>query len=783
MKTAKEILLALTLEEKAKLFVGKNYWEIEEIDGKNVFMSDGPHGLRKEVFDAKNKKSIVKAVCYPAACLSACSFDVNLLNNLGKELASECIHHNVDILLGPGINIKRNPLCGRNFEYFSEDPLLSGKLSSAYINGVQSKNVGVSLKHYALNSQELGRFVNDSICDERAMREIYLKAFEIAIKESSPWTIMASYNVVNGVHATENRHLLTEIGRNEFGFKGVYISDWGALYHQVDSLKAGLDLEMPGTSKGSTYRILEAIKNKELDVKVLDEQVLRLIELSLKTRQEKKDDFSIERSLELAKRINDESIVLLKNKDNILPLKESSTLALIGSFAKTPRYQGGGSSNINPLYVDNLYDEFKKANLNFEYAEGYGVDSIKANKKKIKEACKIAKDKDVVVIMCGLPKVIESEGYDRLDLKMPESHLKLIEEVSKVNSNVVVVLQNGSPIEMPFIDDVKAILEAYLGGSKHASSICDILLGKVNPSGRLSESFPIKYEDVVSSKYYLEDGLYSHYKESIYVGYRYYTSVNKKLLFPFGYGLSYSNVSYHEFILDKEDDEKLYFKCKVTNNSDLSCKEVIQIYVSHLDNKVFKAKKELKAFTKINLLPKETKEVELIISKEDLRYYSLSQNKWLLEQGVYRFYLAKHCEDDSSYIDVFVNSNDVCNEERIESYYNIENEITIEDFEKLIDRKIEANKKIKPFTVESPIAHYYRSVLGFIVFKTAAFFMVLFTRDKLQKKMLKKVIPYQPLRSLQTTTKLTKENLEGIVDIMNFHPIRGLRKLCSRKEK
>ena len=770
----------MSVSDKAKLFVGKNYWEIEEIDGYNIFMSDGPHGLRKEVFN-KNKKSIVKAICYPAACLSACSFDVELLNQLGKELASECIHNNVDILLGPGINIKRNPLCGRNFEYFSEDPLLSGKLASAYINGVQSRNVGVSLKHYALNSQELGRFINNSICDERAMREIYLKAFEIAIKESDPWTIMASYNVVNGIHATENKYLLDQIGRKEFNFKGIYISDWGALYNPVESAEAGLDLEMPGISKGSSPRLVQAVKENKLDSKVLDDIAERMVELYRKTQQEKYDDFDVERGLKFAKKVNDESIVLLKN-DNILPLSKNSSVALIGAFCKDPRYQGGGSSNINPIYVDNLVDEFSRDSINFSYAEGYKKDSLRANKKLIKEACEAAKNKDVALIVSGLPKVIESEGYDRTNLKIPNSHLKLIEEVSKVNPNVVVVLQNGSPIEMPFIDSVKGIIEAYLGGSKHAESIKDIIYGKVNPSGRLSESFPVKYEDCPSSKFYLENGKYSTYRESIYVGYRYYQTKNIKTLFPFGYGLSYAKVDYSSLEV-KEENDTFVCKCKVGNRSDIETKEVIQLYGELLEGKVFRARKSLLGFTKVHLMPNEEKEVEIVFDKDQLKYYSLKSSKYLLEEGTYRIYLAKHSEDDSIYRDVFVKSNDVCEEDYIEVYHKLDRDFTIEDLGKLLGRKVVVSKKIRPFSVESPICDFKKSLLGFIVFNIATFFMILFTKDKMEKKMLKKVIPYQPLRSLQTNTTLTKENLEGLCDIFNFHPIRGIRKLISRKEK
>lgn len=783
MNQSKRILENLSLQDQLNLFTGKNYWEIEPLEGTSVFMSDGPHGLRKEIFN-KKKKSIVKAICYPAACLSSCSFDVDLLNQLGKHLASEAIHNQVDILLGPGINIKRNPLCGRNFEYFSEDPFLTGKLASSYINGVQSKNVGVSLKHFAFNSQEYARFINNSIVDQRAAREIYLKAFEIAIKESNPWTIMASYNVYNGTHTTEHKYLLTDIGRNEFGFKGIYISDWGALYHPVESLKAGLDLEMPGVSKGSNKRLLRALENGELSKEELDASSLRIIDLYLKTKQEKVDDFDLDASLNFAKRVSDESIVLLKNEDSILPLNKNQSIALIGEFCKKPRYQGGGSSNINPIFMESLIEVFDEEKINYEYEDGYLVNQLRPNKKLIQKAKALAKNKDVVIIMAGLPSIIESEGYDRENLKMPASHLKLIEEVAKVNKNVIVVLQNGSPIEMSFVNEVKAIVEAYLGGSKHAESIKDVLFGNVNPSGRLSETFPLSYKDVASYPYYLKDPRISLYKESIYVGYRYYDTFDKKVLFPFGYGLSYANVIYSNYQV-KQEENKYLISATITNTSDIETKEVVQLYIGQVESKTFKAKKELKAFTKITLKPNESKEITLIVDTNDLRHYSIKDKKWILEGGIYRFYLAKHSLDDSLFIDIKVKSNDEVKDDfkELEVYYSMNKEITDQEFEKLLNEPLPKENKRRPYTIESPIADFYRSFFGFIVFKLATFFMIFKESDKMQRRMLKKVIPYQPIRSLQAQSNMTKENIEGLVDLFNFHMIRGIRKLLSRKEK
>ena len=775
----KQLLNELSNQEKAKLFVGKSFWEIEKISNKNLFLSDGPHGIRKEEF-INGKKKTVKAICYPSAVLSSCSFNKKLLYELGEELAKECIHFNIDILLGPGVNIKRNPLCGRNFEYFSEDPFLAGKLASEYINGVQSKNVGVSLKHFAVNSQEFARFVNDSIVDERALREIYLKAFEIAIKESNPWTIMASYNKVNGFHATENYHLLTQIGREEFKFQGAYISDWGAVCNPVLSLKNGLNLEMPGTNKSSSRMIIEAINKNDLSINELDASTLKLIELYQKTKKLKVDEYHVEEGLKLCKKINDESIVLLKNQ-SILPLNLNQSIALIGEFSLNPHYQGSGSSQINSIYVDNLYTEFKNSGINFSYAQGYSSKSLKPNKKLINQAIKIAKENDVVIIVCGLPPLLESEGYDRDDLNLPKGQIKLIEELVKVNKNIVVILQNGSPVSLPFIDSIKGLIEAYLGGSKGAESLKDILYGKVNPSGRLTETFPVEYKDVVSKNNFANNSHYTLYKESIFVGYRYYNTFNKKVLFPFGYGLSYSDVSYSNLQVKKLDDG-IDIKVTVKNNSNIPCKEVVQIYIGMINSKVFRAKKELKCFEKIQLESNEEKMIHFTLPIDNLKYYSINKKCYLLEKGIYRVYASKHVNDDNLYEDLSIDSNDLINEEFPSIYLKMDKEITNHEFEQLLDRKLDLSYPKKPYNKESTINELSKSLLGFIAFKIAIIFKVLSIKDKEERKMISRSIPNQPIRSIEMLGGLNKEQVDGIVDIMNLHFIRGIKKL-RMKEK
>ncbi|RRD96498.1 glycosyl hydrolase [Clostridiales bacterium COT073_COT-073] len=797
MKTREKILRSLSRQQKARLFVGKNNWQLEAIKGKHIFLSDGPHGIRKEVWK-KGKKYTVKAVCYPVAALSACSFDPDLMQEYGAELAKECIHHGIDVLLGPGINIKRNPLCGRNFEYFSEDPYLSGKLAAAYIQGVQSKNVGVSLKHYALNSQEYARMINDSVVDDRALREIYVKAFEIAIKESAPWTIMASYNQVNGRHATENERLLNQMARQEFGFAGAFISDWGALYQPVDSLKAGLDLEMPGLSKGSETAIIKAIESGELAESVLEASTGRLLDLYEKTEQPKTKDFNLYHALALAKRISDESMVLLKNENQRLPLNKEQKFALIGDFCLHPRYQGAGSSQINPVYLSNLYHELKKEGMDFEFARGYQADEPAADQVLIEEAKKIARNKEVVVILCGLPSSVESEGFDRENLKLPESQLTLIDEIAKVNRNLVIILQNGAPVEMPFLSQAQAVLETYLGGSMHAHSIKDVLLGKVCPSGRLAETFPLKYEDVPSADYYLKNRDMSLYKESIYVGYRYYDSFEQKVQFPFGYGLSYADITYSGFQV-KQVGQNYVASFQLTNHSDILAKEVVQLYVGQTKPVIFKPKKELKAFAKITLGPKESRKISLTVKARDLRYYSIANQNWQMESGNYRFYLAKHAMDESLFVDVWIQSDTPAEARnpKLDIYYSMHRSVEDREFEELLGRKIEyshvpafndinrkrtcpfCRKSKRKFTTDTPLSEFCRTALGFAVFRPIIAYMIATTQDDLEKVILARAIPDLPLRAWQMKTAISKMQMNGMVDIFNGNWKSGLKKLLT----
>ena len=513
----KAIVKQMTLEEKAGMCSGEDFWHLKSVERlgiPSVMVSDGPHGLRKQDQEADHlgANDSIKAVCFPTACATACSFDRDLLYKLGETLGDECQAQNLSVILGPAVNIKRSPLCGRNFEYFSEDPYLASEMAGAHIKGVQSKNIGTSIKHFAANNQEYRRMSCSSEIDERTFREIYLGAFETAIKEGKPDTVMCSYNKINGEFASENHKLLTEILRDEWGFEGYVMSDWGAVNERVKGLKAGLDLEMPGSGGYTDAEIVSAVKDGTLEESVLDTAVERILNIIFKyTDNRQEGRFDLEADHQIAKKIAEESMVLLKN-DGILPLKAGEQkIAFIGKFAEKPRFQGGGSSHINSFKVESALDAVK-AYTEVAYAQGYDVKEDKIDEAMLKEAVETAKNADVAVIFAGLPDAFESEGYDREHMGMPDCQNYLIQEILKVQKSVVVVLHNGSPVEMPWADDVSAILEAYLCGQAVGAAEADILFGKVNPSGKLAETIPYHLEDNPSYLNFPGDGQKVEYK-------------------------------------------------------------------------------------------------------------------------------------------------------------------------------------------------------------------------------------------------------------------------------
>lgn len=649
----KKLISQMTLEEKASLCSGKDAWHtktIERLGIPSIRMSDGPHGLRKadELFDKS-----VPATCFPTAVTLASSWDRELLEKVGKAIGEECQAENVQILLGPGVNIKRSPLCGRNFEYYSEDPFLSSEMAKHFIKGVQSEGVGTSIKHFAANNQEHRRLTVDAIVDERTLREIYLASFERAVKEAKPWTVMCSYNKVNGNYASENEFLLTQILRKEWGFEGFVVSDWGAVNDRVLGLSTGLDLQMPYDGGHGDRKIIEAVKSGKLPEEVLDRAVERILNIIFRALENKRENTTYDKEAhhKLAREVARECFVLLKNEDNILPLKKEGTIALIGAFAKKPRFQGGGSSHVNPTKVDDAVEEITKlveGKANILYAEGYNLENDIPDEKLIEEAKEIAKMANVVVIFAGLPERYESEGYDRDHMKMPESHNKLIEEIAQVNPNLVVVLSNGSPVEMPWIEKSKAILETYLGGQAWGGAVADVLLGVANPSGKLAETFPKKLADNPSYLFFPGEKDRAEYREGIFVGYRYYDKKEMEVLFPFGYGLSYTNFEYSDLRLDKKelvDREILKVKIKVKNTGKVRGKEIVQLYVKDVKSSVIRPEKELKGFVKVELEPGEEKEVEFELDKRAFAYFNMDIKDWYVETGEFEILIGKSSRD------------------------------------------------------------------------------------------------------------------------------------------
>lgn len=646
----KKIISEMTLEEKASLLSGKNFWETKEIERlgiPSIMMIDGPHGLRKE--EERGKPSI-PSTCFPPAVLSACSFDRDLLREMGEALGEECIEEGVSIILGPGVNIKRSPLCGRNFEYFSEDPYLAGEIASAYIQGVQSKGVGTSLKHFAANNQETRRFSSDSRVDERTLHEIYLSAFEKAVKNAKPATVMCSYNHLNGEYASESHLLLTEILRERWGFEGLVVSDWGAVNDRVKGLLSGLDLEMPYSQGVNDAKIVDAVQLGELSEDTLDLAVERVLELIERVAGDgSRTPYDKDKHNTLARKIAAESIVLLKN-EGLLPLKKDAKIVFIGEFAEKPCYQGAGSSQVNPNRITSALSgaaEYSEVS----YCKGFDLEHCDEVDPILEaEAVAAAKNNDVCVIFIGLPASYESEGYDRDHMRLSEGQNRLVEAVTAVNKNVVVVLQNGSPVEMPWTQKVGAIVESYLGGQAVGGAIADILFGAMNPCGKLAESFPKKLSDNPSYLYYIGERDVTEYREGIFVGYRYYDAKEMDVLFPFGHGLSYTSFKYSNLKLSDlaiDDTGTLTVTACVTNTGSIEGKEIMQLYVGKKDKDdiIIRAKKELKGFEKVSLKPGETKTVMFTLDKAAFAYYNTEIHDRHVLTGVYNIMVGRSSRD------------------------------------------------------------------------------------------------------------------------------------------
>ncbi|MBO5230523.1 MAG: glycoside hydrolase family 3 C-terminal domain-containing protein [Clostridia bacterium] len=644
MKDPREILAQMTLEEKAAICDGADFWHLkgmEKYGFPSIMVCDGPHGLRKKDYSKKGDSlsNSVPAISYPTAATTAASWDPELLYEMGVALGKKCLKEEVGVLLGPGINMKRSPLCGRNFEYFSEDPILAGELAAGFINGVQSQGVGTSLKHFCANSQETRRMTCDSVVDERTLREIYLTAFEIAVKKAKPWTVMNSYNKINGAHGSENKHTQLEILRNEWGFDGVVVSDWGAVNNRVLGLKNGNDLEMPSSSGSGAKKIVEAVKNGTLDEAVLNERALNMLNLIKKAADGAKPGYAYNDADDqpFARKVAAQSMVLLKN-NGILPLKKGGKVAVIGELARTPRYQGAGSSHINPTQLDNALEELQKAGYNVEFAQGYELKQKKAknNAALAAEAAQLAARCETVLLFIGLTDEYEAEGFDRSHMNLPAAHDALVNEILKANKNVVVVLAGGSPVEMPWNDGVAAILNSYLGGQAGAGAVADIISGAVNPCGKLPETYPMVYADTPAVNNFPGNPASVEYRESVYIGYRYYEKAKKAVRYPFGYGLSYTTFEYSDIKLDKAsmtDGDTLTVSLNVKNTGDVPGYEIAQLYVADKESTIYRPEKELKAFKKVWLNPGEAKEIKLSLNKRAFAFYNVNISDWCVESG------------------------------------------------------------------------------------------------------------------------------------------------------
>jgi beta-glucosidase len=789
------LLTEMTLEEKCRMLVGLDSWHtisVPRLDIPSIMMADGPHGLRKQL-DSTNNMMVnesYKAVCFPPAVTIAASFDPLMTFKMGEAIANECLHKDVQVLLGPGINIKRSPLCGRNFEYYSEDPYLTGEMASGFVRGLQSKNIGACVKHFALNSQETYRMVSNSVADKRAFYEIYTSAFKRVVKEN-PDMAMCSYNRVEGIYASENKWLLKDVLRTEFGFKNVIVSDWTAVNDRSDALNASLDLEMPGHDY-AVKKLIRDFHSGKITMPTIDASVRTILELVDRKRNQKIVPFDLEINHETAYEIAKESMVLLKNNDNILPLEVSDKIAVIGRLAKTVRYQGGGSSHINPYKVESMLDHLPE-NVHYHYADGYRLEGDGYSSSLIEEARALAVGQEKVVLILGLTDVYESEGYDRTHLDLPFGHTELLKAVLEVNQNVIVVLQLGSPVVMPWINDVKAVLNAYLAGEAGARAIIDLLYGKVNPSGRLAETFPLSLESTPAKDRFAKGNGDVYYQESIYVGYRYYTSKNVAVLFPFGHGLSYTEFAYANLVIGApvtDHPGTIAVSVDVTNIGKRSGKEVIQLYIQNPETGVYKAKRELKRIDKVHLEPNETKTIKFTISTEELGYYDPAFQGLITEPGNYTVQIMKNAQEPILEAMVQVNNPLPVIQDasllKAASYY-IRNGLKMEtsDFEVLIGRPLQAEsiKKRRPFDLNNTLLDIRGTFLGGIMYRAAKKAALKASSDMSMetRQMVEKSLGETPLRAIVVFSGVVKMTLMmGILELINHHPIKAIRYFMGR---
>lgn len=794
-----KLLTELTVEEKAALLAGTDFMytnPVPRLGIKSVRMSDGPHGLRVQKEGGDNGVAGSEpATCFPTAVTTASGWNPENTYKMGKAIGEEALHYGIDVLLGPGACIKRNPLCGRNFEYFSEDPYLAGKMGAAEVNGVQSQGVGVSVKHFALNNAENFRFVGDSVCDMRAIREIYLKVFETIVKESKPHTMMCAYNKINGEYCSENKWLLNDVLRNEWGFDGVVMSDWGATHDRVKGVVAGLDLEMPGDTDICRKWIIESVNDGMLKIEDLDkavENVLRLVQ-----RYEKKPkgvDVDWEAHNALAAEIAEDCAVLLKN-DGVLPLDKSERILVVGDLFDKMRYQGAGSSMINPTFMTTPKTAFDKQKVTYKFCRGYAENKLEADDKFIAEAVAKAKGYDKVLVFAGLTDYVESEGGDRENMKLPENQLAVINALIKAGKKVVVVLYGGSPMELPFADSVSAILNMYLPGQNGGTATYNLLFGVKSPCGKLAETWVKSYADVPFGKDFSKT-VNEIYKESVFVGYRYYLTANKEVRYPFGYGLSYTTFDYRDMQVEETDIE-YKVSCEIVDNGKYDGSEIVQLYVKAPQG-VFKPIKELKGFTKVYLKAGESKRAEIAIKKDDLRYWNIKENRWALEGGEYELQICSDCLTVELNQTVTLNCDGVESpySDEVNSAYSGDNlQITDSIFEKMSGLKIPATPPKKPIRLESRFTDMQATFMGKILFNAV---LSVAKKDMKQAKklpegterdnkikgamFLKRILESNSIITMSmSAAKNCPYNFAlGFVNLANGHIIKGIKCFCTK---
>lgn len=789
-----EIIKQMTLEEKASLMSGRDFWttkSVERLGIPSVFLSDGPHGLRKQAAasDHLGLNASLPSTCFPTAVTMANSWNEENGEKLGKALGEEALALKVNFVLGPGLNIKRNPLCGRCFEYFSEDPYLAGKMAASYVRGIQSNGVASCVKHFACNSQETKRMVVDSVLDERTLREIYLTNFEIAVKEGRPHSIMSSYNPINGEYANENKHLLVDILRKEWGFDGIVVSDWGGNNDRIKAIEALSSLEMPTTGGETDRDIVKAVKEGKLKEEYLDECVDLFIEtikqVNKPFEENKKYEFDKKQHHEIAKELALDSAVLLKNENNLLPLKNNEKVCIIGDFADTPRYQGAGSSIVNPTQLDKPLDEIKKYDLNFiGFEKGYSRYG-KKSKGLIKKACKLAKKSDVVILYIGLDEITEAEGLDRTNISLPQNQLDLIDALSKLNKKIVCVLACGSVVDLSFDNKVNALLHIYLSGQAGASATFDILTGKVSPSGKLSETIPLSYNDYPTKGDFPSKKLTAEYREGIYVGYRFFDKNNIKVRYPFGFGLSYANFIYSDLKVNENG-----ITLKIKNDSDIKAKEVVEMYIGMPDSRIFRANKELKGFKKVELEPHEEKTIMIPFDDKTFRFFNAKSNKFEVEGGNYKIYVGSSVEDIRLFGDI-EKEGDMTEvpykEADLPDYYSgkIVN-VDSKEFESLLGRPIPDGsykfiKKNRILVNDNTVVADLKYARGWTgrAFSGAIRFATWFLRKIGQRTLSNTLIMgvwNLPLRGLSRLTggALSYTQLNGLITMFNGHFFKGL---------